>query len=238
MRTTIALLSFLLLVAFTSSTAQAAYVYGSYDNGYSSPFQLERGAYYPNSGRTSVYDESFSFPRGRGNLYYANNRDTLAESFFNSGSTDRKNNEQFVDNFFGTQANYGRNLIDNQDQLSTRQSGTSFDSGSAQYRYGDCSTPSYQRTLQGNYKGSRNDFTITETICGGQQINMQRNFGNTNSYANNLDSTRRALQDTQTAGLTTRTTNTDRTTQDNQQLRNTVSYQKSSFGQGNTLVFN
>src|SRR3989338_5725198 len=238
MRTTIALLSFVLFLTLFGSTAEAAYVYGSYGNGYTSPFQLERGAYYPNSGRTNVYDESFSFPRGRGNVYYANQRDSLANSFSQSQTTDRKFNEQFVDNFFGTQANYGRNLIDNQDQLSTRQSGTSFDSGSAQYRYGDCSTPSYQRTLQGNYKGSRNDFTITETVCGGEQINLNRNFGNTNGYTNTADTNRRTLQDSLFANTAVQTRNVDRVTQDTQQMRNTYSLQESHLGQGYTLVFN
>ncbi len=229
---------FLLLVTLASSFAEAAYVYGSYGNGYTSPFQLERGAYYPNTRGTNVYDESFSFPRGRGSLYYSNQRDSLLESFSQSQTADSTLDERFIDNFFGSQANYGRNLIDNQDQFTSRQSGVNFDNGYADYRFGDCSAPSYQRTLQGDYKGSRNDFTITETICGGQQMNLRRNFGNTNSYATSLDSTRRALQDAQTAGVTTRTVNTDTNAQNSQQLRNSVSYQKSNFGQGYTLVFN
>ncbi|MDP1694865.1 MAG: hypothetical protein Q8L34_04975 [Candidatus Woesearchaeota archaeon] len=229
---------FLLLVTLASSFAEAAYVYGSYGTGYSSPYTLERGAYYPNSGRTNVYDESFSFPRGRGDLYYNTNRDSLTNSLSQSQTTDRRFNEDLIDNFFGSQTTYGRNLIDNQDQTTSRQYGTGFDTGSADYRYGDCSTPSYQRTLQGNYKGSRNDFTITETVCGGEQINLNRNFGNTNGYTNTANTNRRTLQDSLFANTAVQTRNVDRTTQDTQQTRNTYSLQQSRLGQGYTLVFN
>ncbi len=242
MKITTLLLSFVLFLTLFGSTAEAAYVYGSYGNGYSSPFSSSNSLSYPGSGRTNVYDESFSFPRGRGSMYYSNQRDSVLDSFSQSQNIDRTNtvNDRFVDNFFGSQANYNRNLLDLSQQQSSTNSGSSFDGGSSQYRFGDCSTPSYQRSLHGDYKGSRNDFTITETICGGQQMNLQRNFGNGNTYANSASSNGRALQDSLNAGLTTRTTNTDRTNtvKETQQLKNSVSYQKSSFGQGYTLVFN
>ena len=235
---TFVITSFILLFTLFGSFAEAAYVYGSYGTGYSSPYTLERGAYYPQSGNTNVYDESFSFPRGRGDLYYTNNRDSTTANLFTNQNVDRSMHENFVDNFFGSQTTYGRNLIDNQDQTTSRQYGTGFDTGSADYRFGDCSTPSYQRTLQGNYKGSRNDFTITETGCGGEQINLNRNFGNTNGYTNTADTNRRTLQDSLFANTAVQTRNVDRVTQDTQQMRNTYSLQESHLGQGYTLVFN
>ncbi|GEM_PF-2808574 len=240
MHKTIALVSFILFLTLFGSTVEAAYVYGSSGNGYSSPFNSYSNTYNPRNTRTT--DEFFSFPRGSGSLYYTNQRDSLANSFSQSQNVDRSStlNDRFVDNFFGSQATYNRNLLDLSEQRTTANTGSSFDGGSASYRFGDCSTPSYQRTLRGDYKGNRNDFTLTETICGGQQVDMRRTFGNTNAFANSASTNGRALQDSLQAGLTTRTANADRTTtvKDTQQLRNTVSYQKSSFGQGYSLVFN
>lgn len=240
----------------TSTLVDAGYITGS---GYSNPYTLERGNYYDsynrgaqqspltsygsyNPGRTRVTDEYFSFPYGRGSAYYTNNRDSALESFFTSQNTDRGNqfNGRVTDSFFGSQATSNRNLFDSTDQASSRNMGGSFDQGSASYSQGNCvNGPSYERTLKGDFYKRRNDFTITETICGGPQVNLQRNFGNANAYDTSASTNRRTLQDNIYAGVAARTNTVDRTTATNdvQQTRNAYSLQQSSFGQGYTLVF-
>lgn len=247
---------FLAFIFVASTFVEAGYITGY---GYSNPYTLERGNYYDSynrgiqqspltsygsygSGRTRVTDEYFSFPSGRGSAYYTNNRDSALETFFTSQNTDRDNqfNERLTDNFFGSQAQYNRNLFDSTDQASSRNMGGSFDQGSASFSQGNClNGPSYERTLKGDFYKRRNDFTITETICGGPQMNLQRTFGNANAYDTSASTNRRTLQDNIYAGVAARTNTVDRTTAttDNQQIRNSYSLQQSSFGQGYTLVF-
>lgn len=248
MKTILYLLTLVFFILFSTFT-EAAYISGQ---GYTSPFGLGSSNSYSGSypfsysayrpTRTSVTDEFFSFPRGSGDFRYSTTRDSALESFSNTRNLDRTTNvnDRFVDNFFGAQARSDRFLTDNQDTASSQQSGANFDNGFATLSQGICSNgPSYERTLRGDFKGSRNDFTITESICGGQQLNLQRNFGNSNAYANQLSLNRRALQDSTAADAIARTSSVDRTTalKDSQQLRNSYSLQKSNFGQGYTLVF-
>ena len=133
----------------------------------------------------------------------------------------------------------------NQDGRST-QSGTNsnFDTGSFSYSVGDGTQPTYQRTLTGNFRGKRNDFTITETIFGGEKTNYNRNFGNrnTNTYSNNIgfNNNRFTNNINTNAGLTdnTLTRNTDLTQKDTNTFKNTYSLTKSDFGSGFRIVFN
>ena len=184
----------------------------------------------------------FSFPAYPGSYEQTQNRNNLDANQFTTQNTFNDRNLKFGENV--RNRNIGANLNFNQDRLNLNQDGRStqnnFDTGSISYSIGDGTQPTYQRVLTGNFRGKRNDFTITETIFGGEKIDYNRNFGNRNTNTIGYNSNRFSNNIQANAGLTDNTLNRniDLTQRNTNKINNKYSLVQSDFGSGFRVMFN